>query len=247
MTTPNEESGPRGRGIAFFDVDETLIGPKSMFSFLEFHFGDGSREPGSYERAVAHLRAAAARGVPRQDVNRLYYRLMAGESVEGLRAAGRKWFSEAARAPGFWHTPVLERLRRHRAGGDLVVLLSGSFFACLDPIAEAAGAHWALGTRPVVRDGLLTGEVLVPMIGATKGVAARAAAAVRDVPLSDCTAYGDHSSDLALLSSVGSPVVVGEDSVLAAHAEAHGWERVTAGSGHPVPASGGEEPRPSRR
>lgn len=246
MTLPNgaHTPGPRGRGIAFFDVDETLIGPKSMFSFLEFHLGNGSRPPGSYERAVARLRAAAARGVPRQDVNRLYYRLMAGESVEGLRAEGRAWFSEAARVPGFWHTPVLERLRRHRAEGDLVVLLSGSFFACLDPIAEEAGAHWALGTRPVVRGGRLTGEVLVPMIGATKETAARAAAAVRGVPLSSCTAYGDHSSDLALLSAVGVPVAVGEDATLTAHAEANGWERVR--SGRPGPgAPEGAPPLPS--
>ena len=246
MTIRYDAPGPgtRGRGIAFFDVDETLIGPKSMFSFLEFHLRDGSRPAGSYDQAVARLRAAAARGVPRQDVNRLYYRLMAGESAEGLRAAGLAWFSEAARGPGFWHTPVLERLRRHRAEGDLVVLLSGSFFACLDPIGEAAGSHWALGTRPLVRDGLLTGEVLVPMIGATKGVAARATAAVRNVPLSSCTAYGDHSSDLALLSAVGAPVVVGEDATLVARAEANGWERL--GSGHPATAPREKEPHPSR-
>ncbi|MEE2036658.1 HAD-IB family hydrolase [Nocardiopsis sp. CT-R113] len=247
MTTQNGAPGPGApeRGIAFFDVDETLIGPKSMFSFLEFHLRDGSRPTGTYEQAVARLRETAARGVPRRDVNRLYYRLLAGESVEGLRDAGRAWFSEAARAPGFWHTPVLERLRRHRAEGDLVVLLSGSFFACLDPIAEAAGAHWALGTRPVVRDGLLTGEVLVPMIGETKGVAARAAAAVRNVSPSSCTAYGDHSSDLALLSAVGAPVVVGEDAELVAHAEAEGWERLP--SGHPAPAPLEEGTQHSRR
>jgi HAD superfamily hydrolase (TIGR01490 family) len=220
------DTGARARSIAFFDVDETLIGPKSMFSFLEFHLRDGSGPAGTYEQAVAGLSAAAARGVPRRDVNRLYYRLMAGESAHDLRARGRAWFAEATRDPGFWHSPVLERLRRHRAQGDLVVLLSGSFFACLEPVGEAAGAHWALGTRPVVRDGVLTGEVLVPMIGATKGAAARAAAAVRGIPLADCTAYGDHSSDLPLLSAVGRPVAVGEDPALAEQAEHHGWERI---------------------
>ncbi|KOX12620.1 HAD family phosphatase [Nocardiopsis sp. NRRL B-16309] len=227
------------RSIAFFDVDETLIGPKSMFSFLEFHLRDGSRSAGSYERAVAELSAAAARGVPRRDVNRLYYRLMAGESAVDLRARGREWFAEAALDPGFWHSPVLERLSRHRAEGDLVVLLSGSFFACLEPVGEAAGAHWALGTRPVVRDGFLTGEVLVPMIGATKGTAARAAAAVHAVPLADCTAYGDHASDLPLLSAVGRPVAVGEDAVLAEHAETHGWERIRLA---PHPTTAGTAP-----
>ncbi|OLT25027.1 HAD family hydrolase [Nocardiopsis sp. CNR-923] len=228
MTAPGDVHGTGARtpAIAFFDVDETLIGPKSMFSFLEFRFTSDGREPSAYDRAVADLRAMAAGGAPRQDVNRAYYRLMAGESTDRLRGLGRAWFETASARAGFWHPPVVERLRRHRDQGDLVVLLSGSFFACLEPIAGAVGANWALGTRPVARDGRTTGEVVVPMIGATKGTAARAAAAVRGVPLADCTAYGDHSSDLSLLSAVGHPVAVGDDSVLGAHADRHGWERI---------------------
>ncbi|MCY9785079.1 HAD-IB family hydrolase [Nocardiopsis sp. EMB25] len=219
-------TGARTPSIAFFDVDETLISPKSMFSFLEFYFHNSARPPGAYERVVAELREAAAQGAPRQDVNRRYYRLMRGESAHRLRAMGREWFAARSLEPGFWHYPVVERLRRHRAAGDLVVLLSGSFFACLEPIRETVGAHWALGTRPALRGSQLTGEVLVPMIGATKGTAARAAAAVRGVRPADCTAYGDHSSDLPLLSAVGHPVAVGHDPVLGAHADAHGWERI---------------------
>ncbi|WP_017572397.1 HAD family hydrolase [Nocardiopsis halotolerans] len=213
-------------GIAFFDVDETLIGPKSMFSFLEFYLRNDFRPPGTYERAAAQLRGAARRGLPREEVNRLYYRLLRGESVRRLRSLGREWFAEAARDPGFWHSPVLERLHHHRARGELVVLVSGSFFGCLEPVSEAVGAHWTLGTRPVVRVGRLTGEVLVPVIGETKGAVARTAMALLGAEPGRCSAYGDHASDLSLLKAVGAPHVVGDDPVLNEHAHVHGWARI---------------------
>lgn len=67
------------------------------------------------------------------------------------------------------------------------------------------------------------------MIGSVKGRAARATAAVRGFDLAECSAYGDHSSDLELLASVGRPVVVGEDPVLADHAARAGWQRIVPG------------------
>ncbi|MFC0039468.1 HAD-IB family hydrolase [Actinomadura rayongensis] len=207
--------------IAFFDVDETLISIKSMFSFLEFHLRWRGEPPGAYERIAASLRAAAARGVPRAEVNRSYYRFLAGESALRLSDSGRYWFD--AQDDRLFNPRTVEALRRHRAAGDRIVLLSGSFFPCLDPIAAAVGADWTLGTRPLLRYGRLTGEVLVPMIGAAKGRAARAATVVTGVPRAACAAYGDHVSDLPLLEAVGRPVVVGADPVLTAHARRHGW------------------------
>ncbi|POM26368.1 haloacid dehalogenase-like hydrolase [Actinomadura rubteroloni] len=210
--------------IAFFDVDETLISIKSMFSFLEFHLRRRGEPSGTFERIAASLRASAARGVPRDEINRSYYRFLAGERALALADAGRDWFD--ARDDRLFNPRTVEALRRHRAAGDRIVLLSGSFFPCLDPIAAAVGADWTLGTRPLLRHGRLTGEVLVPMIGAAKGHAARAAAVVVGVPRAACTAYGDHVSDLPLLESVGRPVVVGADPVLTAHARRNGWTRL---------------------
>ncbi|WP_424217514.1 HAD family hydrolase (plasmid) [Streptomyces sp. BI20] len=217
--------GVRGaRVAAFFDVDETLVDLKSMFRFLSFHLRRGGAAPGTDTRLLDALRGAAADGVPRTEINRRYYRLFAGESRAELAASGREWFAAELREEPFI-APVVERFHAHRERGETTVLISGSFFACLDPIAEHLGADLAFGTRPRVgADGRLTGEVFVPLIGEAKGRTARAVGAVLDLDLSRSWGYGDHASDLHLLEAVGRPVVVGADPVLRARAARGGWE-----------------------
>ncbi|WP_431681642.1 HAD family hydrolase [Kitasatospora sp. KL5] len=210
---------------AFFDVDETLVRVKSMFHFLEFYLRRRGEPEGTFQRLTAELKAAAAAGTPRQVVNREYYRLYAGESAERLASAGEAWFERAVER-GLFVPEAVAEVERHRAAGDFVVLVSGSFFACLDPIAAQLRADWTFGTRPVVRGGRLTGEVVVPVIGEVKARVASAVAGVRGLDLAGSAAYGDHSSDLPLLSAVGRPVAVGHDPVLTAHAELAGWRRL---------------------
>ncbi|MFE4513143.1 HAD family hydrolase [Kitasatospora sp. NPDC056783] len=214
-----------GSPAAFFDVDETLIGVKSMFRFLEFHLRRQGEPAGTYRGLTAELRAQAAAGVPRHEINRRYYRLYAGQKADLLRESGREWFA-AEMAEGLFVPETVEALDLHRAAGETVLLLSGSFFACLEPIATYLGVRGAIGTRPVVREGRLTGEVVTPMIGATKAAAARAAAAVLGLDLAASTGYGDHISDLDLLRTVGRAVVVGDDPELAEHAARSGWSRL---------------------
>jgi HAD superfamily hydrolase (TIGR01490 family) len=229
----------------FSDVDETLIKVKSMFRFLAFYLGTRGEPPETYDRLTGELRRAADAGTPRHEINRRYYRLFAGEDAARLAAAGREWFAYETYGAhlttgGLFHAPVRRALAEHTAAGHPVLLVSGSFFACLDPIAEETGAARAYGTRPVIRRGALTGDVLVPLIGAAKGRVAYAAAALGGVDLATCTAYGDHISDLDLLAAVGHPVVVGDDPALTAHADRAGWQRLAlTGDGAPpaTPAS----------
>ncbi|WP_312874234.1 HAD-IB family hydrolase [Actinomadura litoris] len=216
---------------AFFDVDETLVHFKSMFRFLRYHLRTQGEPDGTYGRLAGELHAAAAAGANRAEVNRRYYRLFAGQEARRLAESGAAWFAEESRERSPFLPATLREYRRHQARGNLVVLLSGSFFACLDPIAEALGGHcWALGTRPLVRRGALTGEVLAPLIGVAKGRAARAAAAVRGLDLARCSAYGDHSTDLHLLEAVGDPVVVGDDPFLLERANLGRWRRLRTGT-----------------
>ncbi|NYI08262.1 HAD family hydrolase [Allostreptomyces psammosilenae] len=214
-------------GAAFFDVDETLIGVKSMFRFLGHYLRLRGESQQVYERLTGQLRREAAAGVPREHVNRSYYRLFAGQPVERLARAGRDWYRweqrEAAADGGLFLAGPVDELRRHQRRGDVVHLLSGSFFACLDPLAEALGADAALGTRPVVRRGELTGEVLRPMIGAAKGRALALAVGLRGYDGARCHAYGDHASDLPMLAAAGSATVVGDDPVLGEEARRRGW------------------------
>ncbi|MFJ1751585.1 HAD family hydrolase [Kitasatospora sp. NPDC088134] len=222
------------RRAAFFDVDETVITVKSMFDFLR-HWHEqapGGQGPEAYRSALGGLHALAASGAHRSEVNRTYYRGFAGVSAAELRAEGLAWYAAYRTRSDAFVTATVEAMRAHRRAGDTVVLVSGSFFACLEPLAAELGADLALGSVPLVGpDGRLTGEVERPMIGAVKGLAVEETVARLGLDAADCHAYGDHSSDLDMLRRVGHPHQVGADPELTAHALRDGWPRLSADSG----------------
>ncbi|MEU9072189.1 HAD-IB family hydrolase [Streptomyces sp. NPDC048109] len=216
--------------LVFSDVDETLIDCKSMFDFLDHylseHYGsDGADRAG---RVRAELLARAARGVPREETNRAYYRAWAGEPVTRVAESGERWFARRSADPSFFLAGTRAALLEHRAGGAALILVSGSFPAVLDPLARAIGARHVLCTRPEERGGRFTGAIVgQPMIGVDKGTAVREVlAAYPTVDPADCFAYGDHVSDLPMLAEVGHPVLVGDRRELLAR---------LPGAGEPTP------------
>ncbi|MBN0044354.1 HAD-IB family hydrolase [Streptomyces actuosus] len=233
MGRPSHRDGSAVR-IAFFDVDETLIDLKSMFSFLEFHLADAGR----YRAAEDALTGAARAGVPREETNRAYYRNYAGRDVAALAADGHRWFARELRREGFFHADVVAELRRLRGAGHRIALVSGSFRACLDPIAEHLAVDDVLCSEPGVAEGRYTGEVLSTVIGEGKATAARALMLRTGARPEDCVAYGDHASDLPLLSCVGTAGVVGDDPVLTAHAARRGWTIFPPAAGAAATAQG---------
>lgn len=212
---------------AFFDVDETLITVKSMFDFLRFHLEDEQTpDVGQAGRWTELQRAMEAGTAPRADINRGYYRIYRGLPADLLQDQGARWFAQRRNEPGFFQRAVTRELLRHRRAGHVVVLVSGSFPACLEPLRAALGAHYLLCSRPLVATGgLLTGEIEEPMIGETKAVAMRELARRRSLALPHSFGYGDHASDLPLLLEVGHPTVVGSDPVLDQYVERDNWRR----------------------
>ncbi|WEH34579.1 HAD-IB family hydrolase [Streptomyces sp. AM 4-1-1] len=215
----------QARTAAFFDVDETLVTITSMTRFLAYHWAVGGHPPDRYEEFRAELRRRRATGEPRQELNRFYYRHFRGCDPESLARTGRNWFASEL-GPGLFHEPALSALRAHADAGHLTVLVSGSFGVCLEPIAAHIGADLAIGTVPLVAEGRLTGEVGAPVIGPEKAVRARGLMDALGIDPRDCFAYGDHESDLPLLETVGTPVVVGSDPVLMRYADDRGLRRL---------------------
>jgi HAD superfamily hydrolase (TIGR01490 family) len=177
---------------------------------------------------MRQLRRLHAARVPREDVNRAYFGLWAGLDEAETVARGRRWFETEQERGEFFHPEVLAAFRRHAQAGHRTVLVSGSFPACLDPIAGFLGADAVLCSRPEVRAGRYTGGIATPMIGEAKATAVRAEVVAHRIDLSASFAYGDHSSDLPVLNLVGNPVVVGDDPVLTGQALLLGWARLPA-------------------
>jgi phosphoserine phosphatase len=101
--------------------------------------------------------------------NRAYYRHFAGASAAAVRAAGRAWYADYRERPDAFVAAALRALQAHRAAGDHIVLVSGSFDACLAPLAADLGAGLVLCSDPLLAaDGAYTGETGTPMIGQAK-------------------------------------------------------------------------------
>ncbi|MEU2380693.1 MULTISPECIES: HAD-IB family hydrolase [Streptomyces] len=214
-------SGARPAYLVFSDVDETLITAKSMLDFLDHYFPHryGRRGALKAARVRADLAGLLARGACRAEANRRFYRAWRGEPAAAVHALAARWFAARAAGPGFFVEPTLAALREHVRRGADVVLVSGSFPAVLTPLAEQVGARRVLCSTPRVHRGVYTGALLgAPMIGEAKRGAVRALLAEHpDVRAAHCYAYGDHVSDLPMLTEVGHPVQVGDDPVLRAH------------------------------
>ncbi|MBA5636434.1 HAD family hydrolase [Duganella sp. LX20W] len=212
---------------AFFDVDETLIDQKSMFTFRAFYLRE---RLGPVRGALAdwlaqrRLRALLRQGRERNEVNRAYYRAFRGHEQRALAASARRWFAQASTQPGFYIAPVLRALRRHQADGVQPVFVSGSALEIIQPLADALGVQHLLVNRMAVEQGRYTGELLAPQtIGAGKRVAVDAFLAAHGASGEQCYGYGDHLSDLPLLEAVGHPTVVAHELSMLTLANERGW------------------------
>ncbi|MQY29748.1 HAD family hydrolase [Nocardia aurantia] len=225
MSTPR----PQRTRFAFTDVDHTLLRISTLHHFAEFFFDATGRNP-VLEANRARMQRLAESGATRETLNIEYYRLWAGISVAEVETAAGGWH-ELIRAHQHYRAPVVARLRALAADGVRTVLVSGSFAACLRPIAgEMGGATPAplLCTELEERDGRYTGEVRRSLIGAAKRTAVETfVAGYPGHDLAGDYGFGDHVSDVAILERVGHPAVVPVDPALEHLARRRGWEVLT--------------------
>jgi len=83
---------------------------------------------------------------------------------------------------------------------------------------------YVIATKPAIREGVFTGRIQGNMMyGEKKARAIKKLARKKGWDLKECYAYSDHHSDLPLLKSVGHPVAVNPDRILARKAHAYNW------------------------
>jgi HAD superfamily hydrolase (TIGR01490 family) len=205
----------------FCDVDETLIASKSMLDFLGFVAKHGERAlVSAVEQAYGELSGMLVAGATREALNRAYYRVYAGQPVRAIEALAAAWYTRRSEEPGFYLAATSGELARHREAGARIVLVSGSFAALLEPIAQAVHATHLICTRLIVEGVCYTGEVEEPMIGEAKGRAVQEyLAAAAELEPARCYAYADDVSDIPMLDCVGQPRVVGDDPAVHAYME----------------------------
>jgi HAD superfamily hydrolase (TIGR01490 family) len=210
--------------LVIVDLDGTLLRGGSEIRFIA-HLA-ATRRIGI--RALLRSMAFTLRYAPRfgRDVWKKNKAYLAGLPRNEVEQWARGFATESL--PALLRQSLLDRIARHRAAGDEIVLMTGTPEFLARPLAEVIGADSCIATQCHEQDGCYLGSLpLRHPFASEKLKLAREAAARLRVPLADCIAYADSRDDIELLSEVGTPIAVAPDRDLARHARAHGWEIVS--------------------
>ena len=120
---------------------------------------------------------------------------------------------------------------KHKASGDLCVVITATNSFVTKPIATAYGIEHLIGSDPEMLNGEYTGGVTgVPSFQEGKVTRINQWLAARGKKLNDFEIsyfYSDSHNDLPLMQLVTNPVAVNADDILKAYAEKHGWSHIS--------------------
>ncbi len=216
---------------AFFDVDGTLTTERVWRGMLEYFKSRGLRRWTRRYFWLYHM-----------PIYMLYkIGLVSQSGFRRLWAAHLPWFIRGystGQAQGvwdwvaeeylkkFWRLDALNLIKQHRAGGDLVVLVSAGLTPLQEAIAKEVGADLVVGTQPELRNGRYTGKLSGSVcIDEQKAQLTKQTLREREIEIdfSACTAYADSVTDIYLLEMVGNPVAFHPDDDLKRKAVERSW------------------------
>ena len=182
------------RFLVVLDVDSTLI-ENEVIELLADEAGSGER--------VAEITFRAMNG--ELDFEQSLRERVA--TLAGLPAS----VIETVRSRVTVTRGVPELIAGVHAADGLVAVVSGGFHEIIDPLARELGLdHWRANRLAVV-DGLLTGDVIPPVIdAAAKAAALREWATDAGIPIEQTVAVGDGANDLPMMAICG--LAVGFDA-----------------------------------
>lgn len=226
-----QEPGVSARIGAVFDVDRTLL-PGTTAERLFLRFLWEQRELGLRDAlytawfSLRHVRPTPSRVMQNIRRHRPYLR---GKDLARMQHLGAACFVRDIR-PRIARRGIAA-IEGHRARGHTTVMLSGSLWFLLQPMAEYLGINHVIATRLAVK--ATTNPGRGPRLttrlegehpyGRAKALLIRRFAAEHALDLAASYAYADHHTDAEMLALVGHPVCVNPDRSLRREAVARGW------------------------
>ena len=120
---------------------------------------------------------------------------------------------------------------KHKAAGDLCVVITATNSFVTKPIATAYGIEYLIGSDPEMLNGEYTGGVVgVPSFQDGKVTRINQWLAERGKKISDFETsyfYSDSHNDLPLMQLVTNPVAVDADEILTAYAQEQAWPLIS--------------------
>jgi HAD superfamily hydrolase (TIGR01490 family) len=215
-------------GVAFFDLDRTLIDCNSGRLWVEEEWREGNIGLGTVAWASWYLgRYSLGFEDDLEKVFEAAVHKVRGQSEAEMEARVRVWFDRAVAhrlRPG-----AQVALEKHRAAGDQLIVATSSSPYAGRAAMDTFGLDGLVSTRFEIEAGRFTGRVDVAAVGVGKLTEAREWASAQEVNLAECAFYTDSYTDLPLLEAVGEPTVVNPDRRLKRLAMERGWPVVDWG------------------
>lgn len=210
----------------FFDLDETVVKAKSMLEVVREYYRQNSIFKSFGKARFIWFRRKLIcyerRDSDRVNLNKFYYKQLAGMSKIKMCQASKKWLNDNINT--IFNPVILNEIEEHRKFGAEILIITGSFFECAQPIANYLNISNVICTQLEEKNSLYTGKMLNdPIIGNGKKMAILEYVKQHKFSLKGSYAYGDHHSDIPMLSLAEHPVVVGCDDKLLEHAREKGW------------------------
>lgn len=213
------------RTAAFFDLDGTLLTVNSAKLWVRRERRLNRVRKRDMAQAALLLGGYSLGILDMEWALRKALAPLRGKPEEEIRAETHTWWREDVRpfiAPG--GRAVLDD---HRRRGDLLVLLTSSSRYASEMAREEFGLDHCLFQKYEVRDGLFTGQPLLPICyAAGKVEVAEEWARSAGVDLAQSSFYSDSATDIPMLARVGHPFAVNPDPRLRLTARLRRWPRL---------------------
>ena len=226
----------RVKGLAFYDVDGTLVDLNLVHAalFLMANLGEWSGRFRYLLTFATRLpRLYMAEQNDRRLLNTVLFEAFKGVSRDRLMILGHEYCERVLMRHLF--PQARELLEANRAAGLDAVLVTGSPDFIVAPLAERLNIRDFAANQLVFSNGLATGRLQAPvMAGEDKADWCETYADLRGVSLASCWGYADSYYDLPFLAVVGHAVAVNPDRRLAAAARSRQWPIVSFAKAEPT-------------
>ena len=213
--------------LTLFDLDNTLLNGDSDFEWSQFLIRIGVLDRELFEaKNIAFYEHYKAGTLDIQEFLDFQLKPLSRHARKTLDEWHQRFMRE--QALGMITQAARDLVNRHRAAGDICVIITATNSFVTAPIAREFGVEYLIATEPEHKNGEFTGNVTdVPCF--REGKITRLENWLTQQgwnwnSFADTTFYSDSLNDLPLLAKVKNPIAVNPDDTLRQHAAQHGWQ-----------------------
>jgi HAD superfamily hydrolase (TIGR01490 family) len=216
--------------LALFDLDNTLLNGDSDFEWAQFLIEQGVLDRELFEaKNLTFYEQYKAGTLDIYEFLDFQLKPLSRHARKVLNGWRDNFMQHKVR--GMMTVPARELVERHRAAGDVCVIITATNSFVTSPIAREFGVTHLIATEPEEKDGEFTGSVAgVPCFREGKITRLENWFVQQGWgwdSFADSFFYSDSLNDLPLLTKVNNPIAVDPDATLRKHAEQHSWRILT--------------------